>query len=75
MKKGGGVVIRKIQFCGSVLFVVSLLVLIFYGVPYCVIKYPAITSIPLTIKVALLTTLAGILIVLATVIVEQRRTR
>jgi len=69
------VVIRKIQFCGSVLFVVSLLVLIFYGVPYCVIKYPAITSIPLTIKVALLTTLAGILIVLATVIVEQRRTR
>lgn len=62
---------RVIQILGSTITVGAGLYIIFYEVPYYIINDPII---PQGIKVGVLVALAGILIVLAAVAVEQRRT-
>jgi len=63
---------KKVRLFGSNLFVAAVFFCIVYGIPYYVIKETVV--LPLEIKVAILAALAGILVTLATVVLEQRKT-
>ncbi len=65
---------KKVRLFGSNLFVAAVFFCIVYGVPYYVIKETVVPYLPLELKIAILAALAGILITLATVVLEQRKT-
>jgi len=65
---------KKVRLFSSNLFVAAVFFCIVYGIPYYVIKGTVDPQLPLELKVAILVALAGILITLATVVLEQRKT-
>ena len=65
---------KKVRLFSSNLFVAAVFFCIFYGIPYYVLKETIVPHLPLELKVAILAALAGILITLATVVLEQRKT-
>jgi len=64
--------VKLIRLFGSLLFVVGLFVAIFAGVPWYVYNEPLL---PLWLEIAVYAFLGGILLVLLTVAVEQRRSK
>ncbi len=65
---------KKVRLLSSNLFVAAVFFCIVYGIPYYVMKETIVPHLPLELKVAILVALAGILITLATVVLEQRKT-
>lgn len=65
---------KLIRLFGSNLFVAAVFSCIFYGIPYYLLTEPLEPHVPIVLKVAILAALAGVLITLGTVIVEQRKT-
>ena len=65
---------KKVRLFSSNLFVAAVFFCIVYGIPYYVIKETVVLYLPLELKIAILAALAGILITLATVVLEQRKT-